>query len=103
MMTTDLTDIDATDDKEWFVEHPNDDYRLRTIRGTTWLIRRIRERKVADVLLRVRLASPPEAGNGDSDDLRTLWFERAWPDIDADVRKSLIAKARAAEARRKKK
>jgi hypothetical protein len=94
-----VTDEDAAEDREWFAAHPNENYRMRETRGAVWLVRR----RTGGELLRTPLRSRPATDGDVTTDLRTLWFDTAWGDLDADLRKNLIGRARANEAQKKKK
>jgi hypothetical protein len=98
-MNETVTDEDAADDQQYFANHPNLNYRIREIRNTTWILRRCARGE----LLRVPLRFLPTPGNDGTLDLRATWFEAAWPELDPDVRQTLINRARQAEKQRKKK
>ena len=90
-----VSDLDAIDDVQWFDANRERRYRRRPAAdGGWWLVRR----RGRATFLRVYAASLLNRELGDNDPvLRTVWFRHAWPQLQPQTLKQLIAEARQAE------
>jgi hypothetical protein len=100
-------DADARDDREWFRDHPDIDFRVRWgAEGLLWAIRcRHAERQgIADVLRRTVLDRPPDTGTRTKDAIAAAWWGATYPYLAPDDRKKIAkdAQKRAKNAKRSK-